>query len=253
MRDKLRVVSFVLVVLFVSLLPVYGKVYIDIDSPTIQKFPIAVADFKNLGQAPDRENLSAWFADRLGNALQLTGFFNVIQRKTFFEDPVKSGITAETIQFSDWTVIGAESLIKGGFQLNGSDLTVEFRLFDVVQGRLLTGKRYTGKPGDREEMVLRFAEEVLLQLTGERGVFDTKVAFAGKEGNLSEIYTVNFDGSGLKKLTNFRSLTLLPRWSPDGREMTFTSYRDGNPDVYLLDLISGKVRKLLEFSGLNLA
>ena len=253
MRNRLRVVSFVLVVLLVSLLPVYGKVYIDIDSPTIQKFPIAVADFKNLGQTPDGENLSTWFADRLGNALQLTGFFNVIQRKTFFEDQGKSGITAETIKFSDWTVIGAESLVKGGFQLNGSDLTVEFRLFDVVQGRLLTGKRYTGRPGDREEMVLRFAGEVLLQLTGEKGVFDTKVAFVGKEGNLSEIYTVNFDGSGLKRLTNFRSLTLLPRWSPDGREMTFTSYRDGNPDVYLLDLTGGKVRKLLDFSGLNLA
>jgi len=83
MRNRLRVVSFVLVVLLVSLLPVYGKVYIDIDSPTIQKFPIAVADFKNLGQTPDGENLSTWFADRLGNALQLTGFFNVIQRKTF--------------------------------------------------------------------------------------------------------------------------------------------------------------------------
>jgi len=94
---------------------VYGKVYIDIDSPTMQKFPIAVADFKNLGQTPDGENLSTWFADRLGNALQFDGFFQCHSRENFFEDPGKSGIIAETIRFSDWTVIGAESLVKGDF------------------------------------------------------------------------------------------------------------------------------------------
>jgi len=79
-------------------------------------------------------------------------------------------------------------LVKGGFQLNGSDLTVEFRLFDVVQGRLLTGKRYTGRPGDREEMVLRFAGEVLLQLTGRKGGLRHKGRFRGERresfGNL---------------------------------------------------------------------
>jgi TolB protein len=231
----------------------HGKVYIDIDSPTIQKFPIAVADFKNLGQTPDRENLGAWFADNLGKTLQLTGFFNIIQRNAFLEDPGQSGITTDIIRFSDWVGIGAESLVKGGFQVEGKDLIAEFRLFDVIQGKLLTGKRYTGKIGDRKEMVLKFAGEILLQLTGEPGVYNTRIAFAVKKGNISEIYTINFDGSDLTRITDFRSLTLLPRWSPGGLEMTFTSYRDGNPDIYLLNLARRSARKISNFAGLNLA
>jgi len=233
--------------------PACARVYIDIDSPTLQKFPIAVADFKNLGKGADTGKLETWFADTLGGALQLTGFFTIIQRKAFLEDSGKAGITADSIRFSDWTSIGAESLIKGGFQVNGKELVTEFRLFDAVQGKLISGKRYTGKIDDRKDMVLKFASEVLLQLTGEQGVFDTRIAFAGKKGSVTEIYTIRFDGSDLEKITNFRSLTLLPRWSPDNREMTFTSYRDGNPDLYLMDMSSGRTRKISASSGLNLA
>jgi len=233
--------------------PSFGRVYIDIDSPTIQKFPIAIADFKNLGKNTGKDKLETWFPEALGKALQVTGFFTIIQRNAFLEDPNQTGITADSIRFSDWTGIGAESLIKGGFQVNGKELIAEFRLFDVIQGKLISGKRYTGKAGDRKDMVLKFASEVLLQLTGEKGVFDTRIAFAGKKGQNSEIYTINFDGSDLTRITNFRSLTLLPRWSPDSREMTFTSYRDGNPDLYLMDMSSGRARKISSFSGLNLA
>jgi TolB protein len=245
------VISFFLV--FGVTAPSHGRVYIDIDSPTIQKFPLAIADFKNLGKNPDKDKLGTWFPDALGKALQVTGFFTIIQRNAFLEDPNQAGITTDSIRFSDWTGIGAESLIKGGFQVNGKELIAEFRLFDVIQGKLISGKKYTGKAGDRKDMVLKFASEVLLQLTGEKGVFDTRIAFAGKRGQISEIYSINFDGSELTRITNFRSLTLLPRWSPDSREMTFTSYRDGNPDLYIMDMSSGRARKISGFSGLNLA
>jgi TolB protein len=254
-RFKRPVSSFIFVLLFFLGTTVlsFGKVYIDIDSPTMQMFPIAIADFKNLSQTSDRENLGPWFADNLGKTLQLTGFFNVIQKNAFLEDPSQSGITAESIRFSDWISIGAESLIKGGFQVNGKELVAEFRLFDVIQGRLITGKRYTGKLEDRKDMVLRFAGEVMLQLTGEKGVFDTRIAFSGKKGNTAEIYAINFDGTDLARITDFRSLTLLPRWSSSGGEMSFTSYRDGNPDLYIMDLSSRRARKISNFRGLNLA
>ena len=245
-------IIFIMSVVGGSVVPSYGRVYIDIDSPSIRKFPIAVADFTNFASTPDKEGLGASLADQLGDALQLTGFFNIISKSAFLEDPNQSGITSNTIRFSDWITIGAESLIKGGFQLSGQTLMAEFRLFDVVQGKLLVGKRYTGMRSDMKVMILNFAGEVMLQLTGEKGVFDTKVAFIGKRGNNSEIYTVNFDGSNMAQLTHIKSLTLLPRWSPSGREMVFTSYRDGNPDLYLLDLHKQLLKKISSFNGLNL-
>ncbi|MBN2178093.1 MAG: Tol-Pal system beta propeller repeat protein TolB [Deltaproteobacteria bacterium] len=245
-----------LLVVFFTLflcLPAWGKVYIDIDSPAFQQFPTAIPDFRNMGTSEDREGLSRWFSEHLSSALDITGYFRMIEKGAFLEDPNSAGITAEETKFSDWSVVGADFLIKGGFNYDGKKLSVEFRLFDVVEGKLITGKKYWGKIEEKKAMMLRFVGEILHALTGERGVFDTKIAFVGKRGNESEIYTVNFDGTDLQKITNFKSLSLLPHWSPDANRISLTSYLRNNPDYYIVDLRNGKVKRTSEYVGLNLS
>jgi TolB protein len=229
-----------------------AKVYINIDSPSAQKFPIAITTFKNMNNTAAQESLSPWFADTLGKTLEITGFFNILDRKAFLVDQTKLGIATENIQFPAWTGIGAESLVTGGFTVNGRDLVLECRLFDVIQGRLLVGKRYTGKLEERKEMVVRFAQEILIALTGEKGLFDTKIAFSGKKNGSSEVYHVNFDGTEPVKLTNYRSITLSPKWSPDGKQISFLSYKDGAPDLFVMDVNRQSVRKILSTGRLNL-
>ncbi len=230
-----------------------GKVYIDIDSPTFQKFPIAITDFKNLSGKEDKDNLSAWFSEALTLNLQITRFFRIINKNAFLEDPNRSGITVDSIRFFDWTSIGAETLIKGGFQCDGKKLSAEFRLFDVIQRKLIVGKKYWGRFEDKETMVLKFASEILLALTGERGVFDTNIAFIWKKGKKSDIYTINFDGSKLVRVTNNGSIALSPYWSPDGKAISFTSYKKGNPDLYIMDMASRTEKKISNSKGLNLS
>jgi TolB protein len=232
--------------------PAYGKVYIDIDSPSFQKFPIAIADFKPLRSGAETGALPVWFADTLSRDLQLTGYFSVIDRKAFLEDQSQAGITGEGTRFADWVAIGAEYLIKGGFQTDGRQFITEFRLFDVVKGELVVGKKYFGTPDDKNRMVVQFANEVLQALTGEVGLFDTRIAFVRKNNSVQEIYTINFDGSDLRRITNYNSLTLSPRWSYDGRQLAFTSFKEGNPDIYLQDLESGKTQRIVSYPGLNL-
>jgi len=229
-----------------------AKVYINIDSPSAQKFPIAVTTFRNMNNAAGQESLSPWFADTLGKTLEITGFFNILDRKAFLVDQARLGIATENIQFPTRAGIGAESLVTGGFTVSGRDLTLECRLFDVVQGKLLVGKRYTGKIEERKEMVVRFAQEILIALTGEKGLFDTKIAFSGKRGGSSEIYIVNYDGTEPVKLTNYNSITLSPKWSPDGRQMSFLSYKDGSPDIHVMDLNRKTTRRVLSTGRLNL-
>lgn len=231
----------------------YGKVYLDIDSPAFQKFPIAITDFKELKGNHDKENLSAWFSHTLTNCLEATGLFNVIGKRAFLESKNQGGLTAENLQFANWKIIGAEYLVKGGFLLDGGDLVTEFRLYDVIKGELITGKRYTGKMENKRDMVFKFAGEILLALTGSKGVFDTRIAFVLKGGKTSDIYTVRFDGSDLTRITSYQSLTLSPRWSPDGGYLSFTSYKNGNPDLYILNLADRTARKVASFRGLNLS
>jgi len=248
--DRLKKITW-LTVFIVSLLSsfsVYGRVYLDIDSPSFQKFPIAVTDFKKMNAAQDNEKLSIWFSDTLSNYLNMTGFFNIISKKAFLADPA-----VDAINFADWSAIGAEYLVKGGFDHAQKSLSAEFYLYDVIKGEAVVGKRYTGNLEDRKEMVLRFAGEILYALTGERGVFDTKIAFVVRKGQAGDVYTINFDGSGLSRVTNHQAIMMSPRWSPDRRYLSFTSYRDGNPDLYIVDWSQNRVKKVLHYNGLNLS
>jgi TolB protein len=255
MRWLLKLVALTVVMLSVLCPPhsAQAKVYIDIDSPGFQKFPIAIVDFRKVSQQGYQGELSSWFSDTLAKYLEMTGFFNIISKKAFLEDQTQTGLTVESIRFADWAVIGAEYLVKGTFQTNGRDLTAEFHLFDVIKGTVITAKQYTGKMEDRNEMVRKFAGEILLALTGDEGVFGTKIAFVLKKGQNSDIYTINFDGTELLRVTSLQSLTLSPRWSPDGQSISFTSYRNGNPDLYIRSMSGGKVEKISNYDGINLA
>jgi len=238
--------------LAVSLFPGDGlaKVYIDIDAPAFQKFPVAVDVFTGGGTPGDREGNAVWFPDNISKYLDMTGYFRIIPRSAFLEDPIKN---RENVIFSDWRTIGADYLVKGSFQWRGRELTVEMRLYDTIRGELVRGKKYTGKSDDRKGMVIKFVNEILLALTGERGVFNTRLAYVLKKGDNSEIYTISFDGSEQARITNYQSLTLIPRWSPDGRRISFTSYKDNNPDFYIRDMKTGMRKKVAGFPGLNLS
>ena len=249
---RIKLAAAFMIFFIVSVGNVWGRVYIDIESPGSHKFPIAVPDFKPLGLYFQRDNLGSWFADEVSRCLNVTGYFQVLDKKSFLEDQEKAGITADGIHFDDWTAIGAEYLVKGGFRTEGRELSAEFRLFDVVKGELIVGKRYTGKPDDKKVMAMRFVDELLLALTGERGNFDTRIAFVMAKGKTKDIYTINFDGSDLHRVTDYNSLTVVPRWSADGRLLAFTSYKDGNPDLYLRDLVNGSTKKISSYPGMNI-
>lgn len=229
-----------------------GKVYIDIDSPAFQRFPVAVVDFQELGGDTPKEDLSTGFSETLSRYLDMTGYIRLIPGRAFLEDQKQFPYRGGSVSFPDWTIIGAEYLVKGGFSQTGKNLAVEFSLYDVVKGERILEKRYTGRLEERKQLARGMARDVTQALTGDGSVFDTKIAFVVKQGQLSDIYTINFDGSDLTKVTNYRSVTLSPRWSPNGQSIGFISYKDGNQDLYFRRLEDYSTRKVSDFKGLNL-
>ena len=99
----------------------------------------------------------------------------------------------------------------------------------------------------------RIADDVVKAATGRDGVARTRLAFINNATGHKEVYLMDYDGEGVKRLTDDRSIDLLPRISHDGRRVAYTSYKDGNPDLFLLDLETGRAATLSDEQGLNIA
>ncbi|MDD4356739.1 MAG: Tol-Pal system beta propeller repeat protein TolB [Smithellaceae bacterium] len=246
------------ILILLAFLTIYGthsaavaKVYIDIDAPGFQQFPIAICDFQNKNTgASAPSGFNAVIADDVKNYLDMTGIFKILDKKSFLEG-VEPGYP-EKIRFPEWTAIGADFLVRGDLTVQGKDTVAESRLYDVARGQMLFNKRYSNSSGDTKSIALAIARDILMALTGDAGDFDTKIAFIIKRKSGSDIYSMNYDASGMSSLTGHQSIVTSPRWSPDGQYLAFTSYKKGRPQVYLRNLKSGSERTVASFEGLNL-
>lgn len=215
-----------------------------------QKFPIAVSPLKNLGTTADTAKLSEGIADTIVHDLDLSGWFKVLDRSAYLENPQQTGITLGTFDFKDWSTIGAEGLVKGGFSVQGDEVTVELRLFDVYQNKERVGKRYVGRVKDYRRIAHKFVDEVINQFTGTPGIFNTRIAYVSTGGGrFKEIHVSHLDGSEQFQVTNNHTINLSPSWTPDGRSILYSSFKDRNQTLYLFELYSGKEIKFTPRRG----
>lgn len=210
--------------------------YIDISNPFLHQIPIAIPLFKAVSGSAAEAQLSEELSGLLSESLRFTGYFKMLDHSTFLFDPQKSGIIAPDISFRNWTAVGAELLITGGLLVKEDKIDMELRLFDTFKEQLLIGKRYKGWKTDHRKMVRRFCGEVILCLTGTRGVFDSKIAFVSTGSGNKEIYICEFDGYNPKQVTHSKSICLSPAWSTDAGYIAYTSYAKGKPDLYIRHL-----------------
>jgi TolB protein len=229
-----------------------GKLYIDITSPSMRKIPIGIPDFKPLGVEGEPVDLGRKMAEVMTNDFTLSGYFNPLDRRSFIERP-EAGITRESIQFKDWSIIGADLLLKGGYERIGAQMRVEVRLFDVMSTKQLYGKRFFGSVERTRYLMHRIGDDILLALTGHSGPFSTMLAFVGTQTGHKEMYVSDFDGHNLQQFTHYNTITLSPRWSPLGDKMIYTSFRNSETVLFIHDIINGLVTKLSDRKGLNIA
>lgn len=234
--------------------PVQAKIYVDINSPAFKMIPIAVCDFNTASiTAAKQFNSGFTLSEGVRKDLSLTGIFNVLNKKSFLEDKASGTVIAvQKIRFADWTAIGADYLLKGNVIHNDREIVAEAHLFDVTRGEVIFIKKYRAA-ADRINAIARaIASDIMLALINDAGDFNTKIAFVSKTGLKSDIYSVNFDGTGIQKITNHQSILVTPRWSPDGNWLAFTSFKRGRPEIYLRHLKSGAEKRVASFDGLNL-
>ena len=211
-------------------------------------FPVAVPRLCDAGGAGEP---AAKIAEVIARDLQISGLFKVIPSESYIEAPGKCA-PPDKVGYPDWSVIGAEGLVKGEIRDTGGALEVRMFLHDVLQQRAVVGKRYEGSPQEYSRIAHKFANEILRYFTGEPGVFGTRLAYVSRVGRFKELFMMDIDGSNVRQLTRDNGLAMSPSWAPSGDRLVYTSYRSRKPDLYFLSPEGGSPKQLGERQGLEI-
>ncbi len=217
---------------------------IDITDAAIKKINFAVPWFIDKGKGEVIHESGKKMANQLARGLEFHGFIRVLPPKSY-----------GGIQKQNWTSLGVNYVVTGQYMVEGAKLVMELRLVDASTGRMLLGKRFRDKIAMKEQMVLKFCDEVILKITGTTGVSSSEIAFVSNESGHKEIYLADALGDNIRQITFHQNLAVAPRLSPDASKIVYTSYHRGNPNLYLIDFNkSSKLTKAISRRpGINYA
>jgi TolB protein len=181
--------------------------------------------------------------------LDMTGYFELQDPAAFLD--TSRGVAPGTFEFRDWQLIKSAALVKTSLALEGDQLVCDLYVYDVGTGRKIDGERITASPTEVRYLAHKVADSVLEALTGEEGFFGSRIAAVAKRGESKEIFVMDIDGEGLRRVTSNGSINLSPAWSPDGSEIAWTSYKRGNADIYAKHLGTGRSRTVSASDGVD--
>ncbi len=239
--------------LMVAALPAHAEVNIDITQGNVQPLPIAVTDF--FGVAQDEGDIGRQISEVMAADLKRSGIFAPIDKKAFIQSAASMKVLP---RFSDWRVIKAQGLVNGSIEyLDNGKLRVEFRLWDVFAEQQMLGQALETERNNWRRVAHMIADRVYKRLTGEDGYFDTRIVYVAESGTkkdrVKRLAIMDQDGAGHRYLTDGRSLVLTPRFSPKRQEITFLSYYNNTPRVYLFNIQTGRQELLGAFPGMTFA
>jgi TolB protein len=209
-----------------------AREYFVITPSGFKKIPIGVPPLK--GEKTDKQ--SGDMSGLLNKDLDVSGFFITAPASLIDKELLNEGVEKKEINFNNWRSMGIDLVCKGRIEAKDGDLALEAFLYDTLDGTLLLAKRYKGQQGDWRRLVHRLADDIVLTVTGEKGILSSRILFTSGVRNLKEVYMADFDGQNVKKLTSYRNIALSPSVSPEGKYLAYTSYKEGRANLYIKDI-----------------
>jgi len=213
-----------------------GKVYIDITSPDIRKLPIAVQNFTGGKE----------ISDIVSANLTFTGLFEPI------DDAAQIERNDQPFNPNNWRGLGVELVVKGRV-ISGKGLNIIVSAYDVSEGREVLKKEYSASPELLRPLAHSIANDIYRILTGQQGIFRTKIAYVGERDGRKELLIMDWDGHRIHKPGITGGVLLAPRWSPDGTRLLYSAERHRKWDIYVLDMKTMIEKNVVMLPGLNMA
>lgn len=209
-----------------------GPLRIEITDGVVEAMPIAIPAF--FGDS----DVARKVRDVVASDLTGTGLFREIPADAQVNAP---GSFTEAVSYEDWRAVNAQALVAAEVTSAGENISVKFRLYDVFAGQPQgDGMQFDARASDWRRAAHKIADQIYTRLTGEQAYFDSRVAFVQETGpknaRIKRIGVMDYDGSNILWMTDSSSLVLAPQFSGDGRQIVYTSYDSGFPQIRIMDV-----------------
>jgi TolB protein len=229
-------------VLAIASCPVWAQFRVEVSGVGLTQVPVAIVPFRGDDVAPQKMGLIVQ-AD-----LERSGQFRGVDPSTLVLDE------AQRPDFSTWRQRGADALVAGSIsRLADGRFDVRMRLWDVVRGQDLGGQSFTVLPADLRLVAHRLADFVYEKLTGDRGIFSTRIAYVTKSGTNFNLWVADADGENAQSALNSGEPIISPAWAPNGTQLAYVSFESRKPVIFVHDVATGKRRLVANFKGSNSA
>jgi TolB protein len=206
------------------------------------QIPVAIVPFGG------ESKLAQTINEVIAGDLQRTGLFRLV------DSAGKSPHELAEVNYPDWQVRGADALAIGtvALQTNGR-IEARFRLLDVVKHIELAGQSVAADDKQVRAVGHRVADLIYEKLTGDKGVFSTRIAYVNRQGQKFRLMVADSDGYNEQTVLAQNEPIISPAWSPDGSHLAYVSFEAGHAAIYMQSLYINQRVLLANFRGSNSA
>ena len=234
------------VALIAAALPwhLHAQMTIEVTGAGARQFPIAITTFP--GEAALPESLTQIVrAD-----LERSGLFRLVDAAGIAPVPTEPA----QVRYADWKARNADFLAFGLITpAPDGRLSARVRLVDVAKQVELGNFSYTLAPSLTRVTAHRVADDLYFKITGEKGFFNTKIAYVKKSGARFDLIVADSDGQNEQSALTSREPIISPEWSPDGARLAYVSFENRKPQIWVHEIYTSRRTLVGNFKGSNSA
>lgn len=216
------------------------------------RLPVGLEELEWSGGSltPEQREQLGDLLETIRQDLAFSGYFKIVR----FDSLYLKLMGTSKMDRKGWSHLGAEYLGTGRATPAGDGFRLLLKLEGTTTGEVIFEKSFTGLWERTRQTAHQVAGEIIYYLWGGRTqIFETQLVATWQKGKAKNLYLFDYDGHRPRPLTNYGEINISPCWFPSGDRLVFTSYRDGNPDLWLLLLKNNSTQKISARPGLNTA
>ncbi len=242
MPRSLRLACALAALILLPFAPARAQLTIEIVGGAGTAVPIAIVPFDGEPSGP------SGITGTVGADLARSGLFKLVDPAGISPRPSR----IEDVQSGAWRAKGADAVVVGSARpLADGRVEVRFALVDVVKQQPLLAMVYSVTPAQFRVTAHKIADVIYEKMTGDPGVFSTRIAYITKAGTRFQLQVADADGSDPQVIVTSNEPMLSPRWSPDGARIAYVSLESKKPVVYVQNLGTGVRTAVANFRGSN--